>query len=111
MLVSSRLMFRRALIVLQDCEVYRLQGDENGWALVGSLESKRGPAGGAREESALNMFRQMDLRGQVQSSTQLDTVHQNTISTLRVYEEQGGVVKKFSSESSFYHLWCVCWLY
>lgn len=44
------------------------------------------------------MFRQMDLRGQAQSTTQLDTVHQNTISTLRVYEEQGGVVKKFTSE-------------
>lgn len=87
-------------MVLQDCEVYRLQGDETGWALVGSLENKRGSAGGPREESALNMFRQMDLRGQAQSNTQLDTVHQNTINTLRVYEEQGGVVKKFSSKVS-----------
>lgn len=84
---------------LQDCEVYRLQGDENGWELVGSLESKRGPAGGAREESALNMFRQMDLRGQAQSTTQLETVHQNTISTVRIYEEQGGIVRKFTSKS------------
>lgn len=92
----------------QDCEVYRLQGDENGWELVGSLESKRDPAGGAREESALNMFRQMDLRGQAQSTTQLDTVHQNTISTLRVYEEQGGTVKKFTSEFPYLYLpWCI----
>lgn len=83
---------------MQDCEVYRLQGDENGWQLAGSLEAKRGPAGAAREESALNMFRQMDLRGQAQSNTRLDTVHQNTISTVRVYEEQGGNVKKFSSK-------------
>lgn len=45
------------------------------------------------------MFRQMDLRGQSQSNTQLDTVHQNTISTLRLYEERGGVVKKFTSKS------------
>lgn len=45
------------------------------------------------------MFRQMDLRGQAQSTTQLDTVHQNTINTLRVHEEQGGVVKKFTSKS------------
>jgi actin related protein 2/3 complex subunit 1A/1B len=83
---------------LQDCEVHRLQGDENGWQLAGSFESKRGQAGAAREESALNMFRQMDLRGQAQSNTKLDTVHQNTISTVRVYEEQGGHVKKFSSK-------------
>jgi actin related protein 2/3 complex subunit 1A/1B len=62
------------------------------------LESKRDQAGAAREESALNMFRQMDLRGQTQSNTKLGTVHQNTISTVRVYEEQGGHVKKFSSK-------------
>ncbi|OKL64335.1 hypothetical protein UA08_00023 [Talaromyces atroroseus] len=79
-----------------DCEVYRLRGDENGWQLVGSLESKRSPSGGVREESALNMFRQMDLHGQTRSNTQLDTVHQNAINTLRVYEEHGGVVKKFT---------------
>lgn len=46
------------------------------------------------------MFRQMDLRGQTRSNTQLETVHQNTISTVRVYEERGGVVKKFSSKFS-----------
>ncbi|QKX62629.1 uncharacterized protein TRUGW13939_09790 [Talaromyces rugulosus] len=82
-----------------DCEVHRLQGDENGWQLAGSLEIKSDQAGAAREESALNMFRQMDLRGQAQSNTKLDTVHQNTISTVRVYEEQGGHVKKFSNPS------------
>lgn len=60
---------------------------------------KRGPGmGSAREESALNMFRQMDLKGQAQDDTQLHTVHQNTISTLRIYEEAGGFVRKFSSK-------------
>jgi actin related protein 2/3 complex subunit 1A/1B len=54
--------------------------------------------GSTREESALNMFRQMDLKGQAQDDTQLNTVHQNTISTLRIYEEAGGFVRKFSSK-------------
>jgi actin related protein 2/3 complex, subunit 1A/1B len=51
----------------------------------------------AREESALNMFRQMDLKGKVKDDLQLKTTHQNTISTMRVYEEAGGNVQKFSS--------------
>ena len=54
--------------------------------------------GAAREESALNMFRQMDLKGKAKDDTQLKTVHQNTIATIRSYEESGGAIKKFSSE-------------
>lgn len=54
--------------------------------------------GNVREESALNMFRQMDLKGKTKDDTQLKTVHQNTISTVRAYDEAGGVVKKFSSK-------------
>lgn len=49
------------------------------------------------------MFRQMDLKGQSQIDTQLKTVHQNTINTIRVYEEAGGAVRKFSSK---YHIAC-----
>ena len=55
--------------------------------------------GGQREESALNMFRQMDLKGKnVKDDTQLKTVHQNTISTIRAYEGSGGSIRKFSSK-------------
>lgn len=43
------------------------------------------------------MFRQMDLKGQTQADTQLKTTHQNTINTIRVYEESGGNVRKFTS--------------
>ena len=53
--------------------------------------------GDHREESALNMFRQMDLKGKVKDDTQLKTVHQNTINTIRVYDHVGESVKKFSS--------------
>ena len=54
--------------------------------------------GTVREESALNMFKQMDLKGKVKDDTQLKTVHQNTIATIRSYAESGGAVQKFSSE-------------
>ncbi|MCJ1478010.1 hypothetical protein MMC13_006685 [Lambiella insularis] len=84
-----------------DCEAYRLQGNEQGWQIVGSMESKGRPGmGDQREESALNMFRQMDLKGKVKEDTQLRTVHQNTIATVRPYEESGGAIKKFSSKST-----------
>lgn len=63
------------------------------------MESKGRPGlGDMREESALNMFRQMDLKGKTKEDTQLKTIHQNTISTVRVYDEVNGNVKKFSSK-------------
>lgn len=81
-----------------DCEAYRLQGDESGWEVTGSVETKSRPGmGAAREESARDMFRQMDLRGKAKDDTQLKTTHQNTINTIRAYEESGGAVRKFST--------------
>lgn len=64
------------------------------------MESKGRPGlGAAREESALNMFRQMDLKGKAKDDTQLKTVHQNTIPTIRIYEQTGDAIRKFSSKS------------
>ncbi|KAL2124555.1 hypothetical protein VTJ04DRAFT_920 [Mycothermus thermophilus] len=81
-----------------DCEAFRFRGGETGWQLVGSIEAKaRSSTAAEREESALNMFRQMDLKGKVKDDTQLKTVHQNTITMIRPYEEAGGSVTKFSS--------------
>ena len=75
-----------------------MQGNEQGWQIAGSMESKGRPGlRDQREESALNMFRQMDLKGKAKDDTQLKTVHQNTIATIRVYDEAGGIVNKFSS--------------
>lgn len=50
-----------------------------------------------REESALNMFRQMDLRGKVRDDTQLKTVHQNSISTVREYSGSPDGVRQIST--------------
>ena len=85
----------------QDCEAYRLQGDEQGWQLSSSLEMTKerpGMPAAEEEESARNMFRQMDLRGRAKDDTQLKTVHQNTVTKMRSYQEAGGSLKKLSSE-------------
>lgn len=68
-----------------DCEPYRFHGSEQGWELAGSVENKRADGGVVAEESARNMFRQMDLRGKAKDDTQLTTTHQNTIGTIRTY--------------------------
>ncbi|KAF2792736.1 ARP2/3 actin-organizing complex subunit Sop2 [Melanomma pulvis-pyrius CBS 109.77] len=81
-----------------NCEAYRFHGSEQGWQIAGSLETKGRPGvQDHREESAFNMFKQMDLKGKTTDDTKLKTVHQNTISTIRSFEEGGGAVSKISS--------------
>jgi len=81
-----------------DCQAYKLKGGESGWQLSGTVDAKSRPgASSGHEESALNMFRQMDLKGKTKDDTKLDTVHQNTISTIRVYEGSGNGASKFST--------------
>lgn len=82
-----------------DCEAFRFKGGVQGWQLSGTLETKGRPGlSDNRDDSALNMFRQMDLRGKVKDDTQLKTVHQNTITMLRPFETSGDSVQKFSCE-------------
>jgi actin related protein 2/3 complex subunit 1A/1B len=82
-----------------DCEAFRFKGGEGGWQLSGTLEAKGRPGlGDVREESALNMFKQMDLKGKAKDDTKLNTIHQNTIATIRVFESSGSGVSKFSCE-------------
>jgi actin related protein 2/3 complex subunit 1A/1B len=83
-----------------DCEAFRFQGGIDGWQLSGAVETKGRPGmGDQREESALNMFRQMDLKGKTKDDTQLKTTHQNTITMIRPYEASGDSVRKFSCKS------------
>lgn len=44
------------------------------------------------------MFRQMDLKGQTTVNTKLKSTHQNTINTIRPFEEANGQVRSFSSK-------------
>ena len=52
---------------------------------------------GRSEDSALNMFRQMDLKDSTKNDTKLTTVHQNTINKVRVYQGSPDRVAKFST--------------
>lgn len=84
---------------MQDCQAYKLQGSEAGWELSGTVETKSRPGlSDGREESAFNMFKQMDLKGKTKDDTKLTTVHQNAITTIRTYEGGPGQLTKFSSK-------------
>lgn len=75
---------------------------------MGSMETKsKADMGGMAEESALNKFRQLDLKGSTKDDTKLHSVHQNTISTLRVFEESGGTTTKLSCKSLPLHFFNV----
>lgn len=107
-----------------DCEAFRFQGGETGWQIVGGVDA-RGPsaAGGeVKEESALKMFKQMDLKGKTKDDTQLKTVHQNTITMIRPFQSGGGGVTKFTCKfpgqfliqwltSTKRAAWMVVWLF
>ncbi|KFH47291.1 Actin-related protein 2/3 complex subunit-like protein [Hapsidospora chrysogenum ATCC 11550] len=82
-----------------DCEAFRFQGNEGGWQLAGAVDSRGSSASGGeqREESALRMFKQMDLKGKTKDDSQLKTVHQNTVTMIRPYQSSGSGVTKFSS--------------
>ncbi|CDR36398.1 CYFA0S01e01178g1_1 [Cyberlindnera fabianii] len=83
-----------------NCHPVVFEGDESNWTQSYSIddpESNKTTDDG--ETTALNMFKQLDLKGTVTSKTasSLKTIHQNTITELRPYSESSGVITKFSS--------------
>ncbi|KAG6814557.1 hypothetical protein H0H92_000085 [Tricholoma furcatifolium] len=103
-----------------DCQPVVFSGSEQGWQSVGSLDaavgSKSADAGratgyggstsvGRLRTSAFNTFRDADSRGQssiagstsASADTQLLTVHQNTITSIRPYEGHPGQILKVST--------------
>ncbi|TDL24947.1 actin-related protein ARPC3 [Rickenella mellea] len=106
-----------------DCQPVLFQGHENGWRAVGSLDDTTAPksSGGTRmgsgfggssvgrlNSAAFNTFRNADTRGQSSlgfgaaegtgaGDTELLTVHQNTITSVRPYEGVPGHITKVST--------------
>jgi actin related protein 2/3 complex subunit 1A/1B len=101
-----------------DCQPYVFSGNENGWKLIGSLDdtsapksalspSRFSPVGPGRLNSAaFNTFKNADSRGlsspgvevgALKGESELFTVHQNTITSVRPYEGQSGAVTKVST--------------
>jgi actin related protein 2/3 complex subunit 1A/1B len=82
------------------CHPVVFQGDETNWVEAYSIDDPEKHANADDgETSALNMFKQMDLKGTVtsKSASTLKTIHQNTITQLRPYALSGDSVTKFSS--------------
>ena len=103
-----------------DCQPVLFSGSPSGWHSVGSLDDTtapkssigaRGASGGPSpvgrlNSAAFNTFRNADSRGlgsspgggtQLATDTELFTVHQNTISTIRPYEGAPGAVTRVST--------------
>jgi actin related protein 2/3 complex subunit 1A/1B len=96
-----------------DCQPVVFSGSEQGWALIGTLDDTTASSGsrvsGARtgtvgrlNSAAFNTFRNADTRGQTggdaASDTELLTVHQNTITSVRPYAYGGeGIVSRVST--------------
>ncbi|KAH0830719.1 WD40-repeat-containing domain protein [Lanmaoa asiatica] len=95
-----------------DCQPVVFSGSEAGWALVGSLDDTTSGGGrstakagsvGRLNSSAFNTFRNADTRGRagggdVSTDTELLTVHQNTITSVRPFEwGPGGTVSRVST--------------
>lgn len=99
-----------------DCQPVLFQGTEAGWKAIGSLDDTTAPKSsgvgraspvGRLNSTAFNAFRNADMRGQssapglpgagASTDTELLTVHQNTITSVRAYEGVPGAVSKVST--------------
>jgi actin related protein 2/3 complex subunit 1A/1B len=97
-----------------DCQPVVFSGSDQGWALVGTLDdttaSSASKATGAKagtvgrlNSTAFNTFRNADTRGHSgggdsATDTELLTVHQNTITSVRPYAYGGeGIVSRVST--------------
>lgn len=97
-----------------DCRPRVFSGSQNGWQETGTLDDASGsksaesrfgggsPTVGRLKTGAFATFRDADTRGQRGSltnmaDTKLNTIHQNTITSIRAYEERGGKVSKVST--------------
>jgi len=102
-----------------DCQPFLFQGSQQGgWKAVGSLDDTSAPKSavgrsgfgnspvGRLNTSAFQTFRNADMRGQASlsggsegasGSTELMTVHQNTITNIRPYVGEPGQVTKVST--------------
>lgn len=99
-----------------DCQPILFQGSSAGWKAIGSLDDTTAPKSsgvgraspvGRLNSAAFNTFRNADMRGQSgapglpggggSGDSELLTVHQNTITSVRPYEGAPGAVSRVST--------------
>ncbi|QPG73374.1 hypothetical protein FOA43_000684 [Brettanomyces nanus] len=90
----------RIVVAGHDCYSIVFEGDaQHGWKNTYSIDDpKKKTRSDIENQSALNMFRQLDLKGSSDStSASLLTVHQNTINVLRPFQQSTAGITKFST--------------
>ncbi|VEU20989.1 DEKNAAC101794 [Brettanomyces naardenensis] len=93
----------KVVVAGHDCYPIVFEGSaEEGWKHTYSIDDPATKKRNYNEnQSALNMFRQMDLKGSSDTaSSSLLTIHQNTINVLRPFQGTSGEVTKFSSSGN-----------
>jgi len=100
-----------------DCQPLVFSGSEQGWRAIGSLDDSSAPKSsssprsgfgsptvGRLDSAAFRTFRNADSRGvsgptssSASASSELHTVHQNTINSVRPFESSGGRVSRVST--------------
>lgn len=86
-----------------DCHPIVFEGNEQaGWKQTYSIDDPQTKKSNVVEnQTALNMFRQMDLKGSNETkSSNLATIHQNTITTLRPFQYDSNGLIRFSSSGN-----------
>jgi actin related protein 2/3 complex subunit 1A/1B len=78
-----------------DSVPYLFEQRPEGWKFVRKLDEGTKKSGNV--DSAMNKFRQMDSKGQTTSDSALDSVHQNTITSIVPFEVVNGSVTKFTT--------------
>lgn len=86
-----------------DCHPIVFEGNgSQGWRQTYSIDDpKKKKANVVENQSALNMFRQMDLKGSTEpKSNNLLTIHQNTITALKPFQYDSNGLIRFSSSGN-----------
>ncbi|KAI8050484.1 WD40-repeat-containing domain protein [Syncephalis plumigaleata] len=92
----------RLVAVGHDCAPAFFEGQGDQWQFVKAIDSSTNAKKATNTNSAFNMFKQMDSRGitsknSSQGNTELNTLHQNTITMVRVFQHANDTVSEFST--------------
>lgn len=81
-----------------DCHPVVFQFDGSNWKESYAIDDpNKVKQSDGQEQTAINMFRALDLKGTKESKNKLDTLHQNVITQLRVFQKQGEKAIRFTS--------------
>ena len=86
------------IAVGHDCSPVLVSAQSGRWQVVDKLDQGLKKSSAAANTTAFNKFRQMDSRAQTdQTGTELNTVHQNTITLIRAYQGDRARVTMFTT--------------